>query len=136
MYNMTENNHSNHSLATQDLFRTMTRWQVLATLATAVIAYLLGGLHALVSVLAGGFAVVAGAHIAAAVVAKNKNSEQPSAVLVNLLKAEAIKIVVIAVLLLLVFKWYQQLVPLALIAGLASAALFSGAALAKVNKPI
>jgi ATP synthase protein I len=53
-----------------------------------------------------------------------------------MLKAEAVKILVIAVLLFLVFKLYQQLVPVALIAGLAAAALFSGAALAKVNEPI
>lgn len=133
MQNMNENN---HSVATQDLYRRMTRWQTLATVATAVVAYLMGGDHALLSVLAGGCSVIIGAYVASIVAEKSNNDQQPSAILINLLKAEAIKIVVIAVLLFLIFKLYEQLVPLALIAGLASAALFSGAALAKVNKPI
>lgn len=39
----------------------------------------------------------------------------------------------IIVLLVIVFSFYKQLVPFALIAGLAAAALFSGAALSKLN---
>jgi ATP synthase protein I len=45
------------------------------------------------------------------------------------LKAEIVKVFVVAVLLLIVFKLYQGLVPIALIGGLACAALISGAAL-------
>ncbi len=39
-------------------------------------------------------------------------------------------------LLFVSFKLYHQLVPIALIAGLAAAAVFSGAALAKTDKTI
>jgi ATP synthase protein I len=54
-------------------------------------------------------------------------------VLINMLKAEAVKIVLIALLLLIAFKLYKQLVPMALMAGLAASALFSGAALSKLK---
>jgi len=127
---------SNHSLATQDLYRSMSRWQLIATAVVSVIAYILGGPHAMLSVLAGGLAVILGAFVASKIAERSKNDQRPSAVLINLLKAEAIKIVVIALMLLVVFKFYLALVPIALIAGLASAALFSGAALAKVKTPI
>lgn len=129
-------NDINNGLAINNLYSKMTRWQLLATLVTAVIAYLLAGLHAFMSVIAGGFSVLVGAYLASKIAARSNNKEEPSAILVNLLKAEAIKILVIAVMLFVVFKLYQQLVPVALIAGLAAAALFSGAALAKVNEPI
>ena len=52
-----------------------------------------------------------------------------------LLRAEAIKIIAIAVLLLLIFKLYaSNLVPAALIAGLAVAALLSGIGIMRVNE--
>jgi ATP synthase protein I len=54
-------------------------------------------------------------------------------VLIRLLKAEAVKIVIIVLLLWLTFKFYSGLVPLALIIGLAGAALFSGAAIFAMN---
>jgi ATP synthase protein I len=55
--------------------------------------------------------------------------------LVLLLRAEAIKIIAIAVLLLLIFKLYaSNLVPAALIAGLAVAALLSGIGIMRVNE--
>ena len=50
-------------------------------------------------------------------------------------EAEAIKIIAIAVLLLLIFKLYaSNLVPAALIAGLAVAALLSGIGILRVNE--
>ena len=129
-------NDTNNGLAINKLYSKMTQWQLLATLAAGVVAYFLGGLHAFCSVVAGGVSVLVGAFIASKVAARSNNKIEPSAILLNLLKAEAIKILVIALLLFAVFKLYQQLVPVALIAGLAAAALFSGAALAKVNEPI
>lgn len=62
-----------------------------------------------------------------------ENNKEASAILINLLKAEATKILVIIVLLVMIFKMYTQLVPFALIAELAAAALFSGAALSKLK---
>lgn len=114
----------------------MMRWQLSATAVVAVLALLLSGMHACFSVFAGGLSVLVGAYIASRILARNEGNQEPSSVLINLLKAEAVKIVVIAALLFVVFKVYAQLVPFALIAGLAAAAIFSGAALAKTDKSI
>ena len=65
--------------------------------------------------------------------AQRPNNGAPGAVLITLLKAEAIKVLVIAMLLLITFKYYQGLVPLSLIGGLAGSALASGAGLRAVN---
>ena len=80
----------------------------------------------------GGLAVIVGAFIGAKIAQRSK--QDAAAVLINLLKAEAVKVLVIFVLLLMVFKIYKQLVPFALIAGLAAAALVSGAAMSKLDK--
>lgn len=111
----------------------MLKIQCIATLAVAVAALVLSGLHAGISAILGGASVVIGAYFAAKVASRGKHSTDPSAILINLLKAEAVKILVIIVLLFITFAVYKQLVPFALIAGLAAAALFSGAALSKLN---
>lgn len=74
-----------------------------------------------------------GAYLASVVAKRGEGKTDASAILVNLLKAEAVKILVIIVLLVIIFGFYKQLVPFALIAGLAAAAIFSGAALSKLN---
>lgn len=130
-----EPNHINNGLTTKKLFQDMARWQLIATLAVACIAFLLGGLHAFFSALAGGLSVLIGSFLASKIAANDAKKEAAS-VLINLLKAEACKIIVIALLLLGVFVLYKPLVPIALIAGLAAAAFFSGAALAKADRPI
>ena len=103
------------------------RWQVVAVAISAVAGYLLGGISAALSALAGGGAVLAGGY--AAVMVSRSGQIDATTALVNVLKAEAVKIIVIAVLLLAVFKLYKGLVPIALIGGLACAALISGVAL-------
>lgn len=113
------------------LYRNMLRWQAMATAAVTIIALVVGGSHAAVSALLGGVSVVVGAWFASRIAEKGRLKTDPTAVLLNLLKAEAVKILIIAIILFVVFKLYQALVPFALIAGLAGAALFSGAALAK-----
>ncbi len=133
---MQKMNDSTNAKATNNLYSNMMRWQFLATLAVAVIAYLVGKEHAFLSAGAGGFCVLTGAFVASKVAARSAGNLDPSTILINLLKAEGIKLLVIALLVFLVFKLYIQLVPAALIAGLAAAALFSGAALAKINEPI
>lgn len=110
--------------------------QLKATVVVAIVAYFLSGMHASLSVIAGGLSVIIGAWLATKVAARTENNTDASSVLINLLKAEAIKILVVALLLLIVFKFYQQLVPFALIVGLAAAAFLSGAALAKDNRSI
>lgn len=113
------------------LYRNMLRWQVMATTAVTLLAYAAAGLPAALSAFMGGVSVVVGAWFAARIAEKGRSKTDPTAVLLNLLKAEAVKILIIAIILFVVFKLYQALVPIALIAGLAAAALFSGAALAK-----
>lgn len=120
-----------NTTAQQSLYRNMLRWQVMATGAVTVAALAVGGLPSATSALLGGVSVVIGAWFAAKIAEKGRSKTDPTAVLLNLLKAEAVKILIIAIILFVVFKLYQALVPFALIAGLAAAALFSGAALAK-----
>lgn len=117
--------------AGMSLYRNMLRWQVMATAAVIIVAFIVSGLQAAVSALLGGVSVIIGAWFASRIAEKGRSKTDPTAVLLNLLKAEAVKILIIAIILFVVFKLYQALVPFALIAGLAAAALFSGAALAK-----
>lgn len=63
-----------------------------------------------------------------------KKQQDAGSMIVTLLKAEAIKILVIFLTLLLVFKVYAGLVPLALICGLGAAALLSGAAIFSIKE--
>jgi ATP synthase protein I len=117
---------------TTTVFSKMLRLQIIATAIVAIASLLISGLHASISALAGGVAVILGALIGARI-AQRKNKEA-AAVLVNLLKAEAVKIIVIVAILFVTFKVYKQLVPFALIVGLAAAALISGAAMSKLDK--
>lgn len=119
-----------------NVFSKMLRVQIIATLAVAVIALVVSSFHAGMSALAGGGTVIISAFIASKVAERTAKNKDASAILVNLLKAEAVKILCILVLLFLTFKLYKQLVPFALIAGLAAAALFSGAALSKFKDDI
>lgn len=107
------------------------RWQVIATALVAIASFALVGSHAAISALMGGVSVIAGSY--AGVASTRKSSTDPSALLITLLKAEAIKIVVIVLLLLAIYKFYAGLVPLALIGGLAGAALIAGAGLRNIN---
>ena len=116
-----------------DVFSKILKIQLVATLMVAVIAMVISGLNAGISAVLGGACVLLGTSGAAMIAKRSANTEDSSSILVNLLKAEAVKILVIIVLLVIIFKVYKQLVPFALIAGLAAAALFSGAALSKLK---
>lgn len=113
-------------------------WQVMAVLLVGLAAYLLAGVHGALSALAGGLAVWAGSQMGAISMRRsNAAGDGAGMALIALLKAEAIKIVVIAVLLLLIFKLYgSNLVPAALIAGLAVAALLSGMGIMRINEQV
>ena len=108
------------------------RWQVIATALVAIASFALSGVHAAFSAVLGGVVVIVGSYAGVATTSKYRGKDA-GGLLVTLLKAEAIKIVVIVLLLLVAYKFYQELVPLALIAGLASAALISGAGLRAIN---
>jgi ATP synthase protein I len=114
------------------IFSKMLRLQLIATVVVAIAALFIASMHAGLSAALGGIAVIIGAFFGAKIAQRNK--QDATAALINLLKAEAIKVIVIFVLLLIVFKGYKQLVPIALIAGLAAAALVSGAAMSKLDK--
>lgn len=109
-------------------------WQANAVLLVSLAAYVLAGTHGALSALAGGLAVWAGSRLGALSMRQAKTAGAGAALLM-LLRAEAIKIAVIALLLLLTFKLYAtNLVPAALIAGLAVAALLSGIGIMRVNE--
>ena len=114
------------------IFSTMLRLQLIATASISIISLLITGMHAGVSALIGGAVVMVGAFLGSKIAQRTK--QDATATLINLLKAEAVKVIVIFALLLIVFKVYRQLVPFALIAGLAAAALVSGAAMSKLDK--
>lgn len=118
------------------MYRNMLRWQVMVTAVVTLASGLFSGIPAGVSAFLGGVSVIIGAWFAAKIAARGRAKSQAADVLINLLKAEAVKILIIAIILFAVFKLYQSLVPFALIAGLAAAALFSGAALAKSQTPV
>lgn len=113
-------------------FSKAVRWQIIITVLISGVSLLIGGVGAAISAFAGGFSVIVGA-LAGMLIAQSPSGSAPGAVLITLLKAEAVKVLVIAILLLITFKYYQGLVPLSLIGGLAGSALASGAGLRAVN---
>lgn len=116
-----------------DLVSKTLQAQIIATLVVAVCAFLGFGQHAGFSVMLGGLIVTSGTFVGTQITKKGSSLKTGSAVLINLLKAEAIKIGIILMGLWLAFQYYQQLVPLALIAGLAAGAIFSAVALSKIK---
>lgn len=114
-------------------------WQLYAALLVALLGFAGAGRHGAQSALAGSVSVWLGVICAwlsmrqanAAVGSQNLNA---GGALWVLLRAEMIKIAVIATLLWMVFKVYGALVPLALIGGLAVSALLSGAGLMRANE--
>lgn len=116
-----------------DLVSKTLQAQSIATLVVALFAFIGFGQHAGISVLLGGLIVLIGTFVGTQVTKKGSGLKTGSAVLINLLKAEAVKIGIILIGLLLAFQYYQQLVPLALISGLAAGAIFSAVALSKIK---
>ena len=114
------------------VFSKMLRLQLIATAVVAIASLIIAGSNAGVSALLGGTVVIIAAFVASKIA--QRKSVEAAAVLVNLLKAEALKVLIIIVLLFIVFKVYKQLVPFALIVGLAAAALVSGAAMSQLDK--
>jgi ATP synthase protein I len=117
---------------TSRIFSQAARWQVIAIVLVAIASFLFAGVQAASSALIGGACVLTGAYVGLAST-RGRNSNNAGAVLITMLKAEAIKVIVIAMLLLVTFKFYKGLVPLALISGLAVAALMAGVGLRTMN---
>jgi ATP synthase protein I len=92
--------------------RTVLRWQLIATAALTLLAGLAAGVHGALSAALGG-AVSLGAGGAAAVVASMGRAQSAGGVLIGALRAEAVKIGLIVILLWLVLEAYDELVVLA-----------------------
>ena len=121
-------------MKTADIYKQMAKWQLLATSVVALLAFFLAGTHAAVSAFAGGLSAVIGGFCGALIAKTGDKKHEAGAILIAMLKAEAVKIIVIALLLFLTFKLYQQLVPIALILGLAASAILSGATFVGLDK--
>ncbi|MGH8690071.1 MAG: ATP synthase subunit I [Burkholderiales bacterium] len=94
---------------------TVLRWQLAATAAMALAAGAMAGMHGAISAVAGGLVSIT-AGLAAAFVASRGDTKSAGGVLVGALRAEGVKIGLIAVLLYLVLNAYPDVVAIAFIA--------------------
>lgn len=82
-----------------------------------------------------GFGAVLGGFVLSFPIAKINVKGQPaSSVIVNIIKAELVKLIFIIVALWLGFKFYIDIQPCGLVLGLAISALMSGLAISKLDK--
>jgi len=107
----------------------------LSTISTISALIVLGffGLHAGISVLSGAFVVIIGLTISTPIANKSRGTNEASSIVMDALKAEGVKILIIILLLWAIFNFYDDKVPLAIIFGLAIAAIFSGIGLTKID---
>jgi ATP synthase protein I len=101
---------------------TVLRWQLAATALLALAAGWLAGLHGAISAVAGGLvSIVAG--LAAAFVASRGDTKSAGGLVVGALRAEGVKIGLIALLLWLVLRTYPGVVITAFMASFISTVL-------------
>ena len=91
------------------------------------------GLHAGISVLSGALVVIIGLIVSTPIANKSRGTNKASSIVLDALKAEGVKILIIILLLWGIFNFYEDKVPLAIIFGLAIAAIFSGIGLTKIE---
>jgi ATP synthase protein I len=125
-------NNKETGLTEENTFGGMLRSQLLATAAVAIIAFVIYGMNASLSAIAGGLAVTLASFIASKVAVSKR--QDAASVLGSMLKAELIKIVLIVLFLYIAIIKFEDLVPWALIIGLAAAAIISGASISKRSK--
>lgn len=114
-------------------FRTVFWWQLLATAALALIFGIGAGVHGALSAALGGL-ISMGAGAAFAVLGSLAEGKPAGLALVTMLRAEAVKIGLMLVLLWLVLATYPKVVVLGLIASfLVSAVIFSMAVFVREN---
>ena len=105
--------------------RVVIRWQILATAVLTLLAGVLAGAHGALSAALGG-AVSVSAGLASGMVATTGRSQSAGGVLVTALKAEGVKLGMIAFLLGLVLAVYAEVVVLAFLGSfMATALIFS-----------
>ena len=91
------------------------------------------GLHAGISVLSGALVVIIGLIVSTPIANKSRETNKASSIVLDALKAEGVKILIIILLLWVIFNFYEDKVPLAIVFGLAIAAIFSGIGLTKIE---
>ena len=94
---------------------TVLRWQLAVTIVLVLVAAWFAGVHGAVSALAGGMVSIT-AGLAAAFVASRGDTKSAGGLVVGALRAEGVKVGLIAVLLWLVLKTYAEVVVIAFIA--------------------
>lgn len=113
-------------------YKKAARWQIIVTLTFCIVYLLFSSLNAAISCLLGGLVALTGGY-AGVLMTRRRVAQSAGSVLIALLKAEATKVMVICLQLLVIFKLYNGLVPLALIGGLAASVLVAGAGLGVVG---
>jgi ATP synthase protein I len=113
-------------------YKKAARWQLIVTLTFCIVYLLFSSVNAAISCLMGGLVALTGGY-AGVLMTRRRVAQSAGSVLIVLLKAEATKIMVICLQLLVIFKLYNGLVPMALIGGLAASVLVAGAGLGVVG---
>ena len=124
-------------LKIKSVFITALAWQIIAASVSATALFIISGKSAAISALFGGFSVILGASFASLIYVRNSKKrvvQDGASILTSLLLSEMVKIIFIFAFLLMVFKHYKSLVPVALIVGLIAAALASGVAISKIEQ--
>ncbi len=97
-------------------FRTVLRWQVVATVVMALLGALLAGQHGAISALLGGAVISTAAWVSMLVALLGARAGTgPGGALLALLRAEAVKVAVIVLLLWVVLSSYKDVVVLGFI---------------------
>jgi len=89
--------------------RIVLRWQLYVTVVLALIAAVWAGIHAATSVLLGGLVIIA-AEFAFALMTSSRRIKSPGETIHTLIRAEAVKIVLIVLQLWFVLTMYQEVV--------------------------
>jgi ATP synthase protein I len=98
-----------------------------------VLSYYIYSIELALSIVLGFVAVIFGIVISTPLAKLKTKGLSASSVLVNILKAELVKLGVIILLLWLSFKFYSNLIPFGLMLGLIISALMSGLAISKLD---
>lgn len=98
-----------------------------------VLSYYTHSIELALSIVLGFVAVIVGIVISTPLAKLKTKGLSASSVLVNILKAELVKLGVIILLLWLSFKFYSNLIPFGLMLGLIISALMSGLAISKLD---
>ena len=107
--------------------------QVIVLSIMFVLSYYKYSIELALSIVLGFVAVIVGIVISTPLAKLKTKGLSASSVLVNILKAELVKLGVIILVLWLSFKYYSNLIPFGLMLGLIISALMSGLAISKLD---